>query len=186
MHYAAALMAAGILSLSLLAAVVMPQPLASQVHVAPPEETRQAHHHRSPGKPGADVTLVSPGIRTLLLGDTQTLELLIQSHHRHGTLHVRVEPSQELQMLSDARQWSFALSDQEVLALPLTLQALAEGLHYLHVFIEHIDPDGTHSTRALATEFRTADHVQAPAYAKSLRAGTANPYRALPVSEEIY
>lgn len=186
MHYAAALMAAGILSLSLLAAVVMPQPLASQVHVAPPEETRQAHHHRSPGKPGADVALVSPGIRTLLLGDTQALELQIQSHHTHGALHIRVVPSQDLKMLSGVRQWSFELSGQQVLALPLTVQTLAEGQHYLHVFIEHIDQDGTRTSRALATEFRTADHVQTRAYAKSFHAGTASPYRTLPAREEIY
>ena len=177
MHYAAALIAAGILSLPLLAAVPTPQP----------EETRHAHHlHRSPGKPGADVTLVSPGIRTLLLGDTQALELQIQSHHTHGALHIRVVPSQDLKMLSGVRQWSFELSGQQVLALPLTVQTLAEGQHYLHVFIEHIDQDGTRTSRALATEFRTADHVQTRAYAKSFHAGTASPYRTLPAREEIY
>jgi hypothetical protein len=145
-----------------------------------------AHEHRSPGKPGADVALVSPGIRTLPLGDARELELAIQSHLSQGSLYIRLEPSQDLQLASGVREWHFELNGARTLTLPITVQALAEGQHYIHVFIEHIDEHGIGTTRALATELRTDDGLLTNAYAKSFSAQRYSEYRTLPASETIY
>jgi hypothetical protein len=211
MQYAASLTAIGVLSLSLIAAVAaqlsspermlqqpmwptdMPLMLQLQDSPARPLElktsvhSRHHHHeHRSPGKPGADVALAGPGIRTLALGETRELDLEIQSHLSQGSLHIRLEPSQDLQLVSITREWDFQLNGERSLALPIAVQALAEGQHYMHVFIEHTDPHGVGTTRALATEFRVGDGFLTNAYAKSFSMESRSDYRALPAREEIY
>jgi len=132
------------------------------------------------------VALVSPGIRTLPLGDARELELAIQSHLSQGSLYIRLEPSQDLQLASGVREWHFELNGARTLTLPITVQALAEGQHYIHVFIEHIDEHGIGTTRALATELRTDDGLLTNAYAKSFSAQRYSEYRTLPASETIY
>lgn len=212
MQYAASLTAIGVLSLSLIAAVaeqlstpeqMLQQPmwptdsaliLQLQQSTARPFELKTSghhhhhhdHEHRSPGKPGADVALTSPGIRALPLGDTRDLELAIQSHLTDGTLQIQLETSQDLQMVSGTHEWNFELNGAQTLTLPITVQALAEGQHYVHVFIEHVNDDGARTTRALATELRTGTGFIAKAYAKSFSGESASEYRALPASEAIY
>lgn len=211
MQYAASLTAIGVLSLSLIAAVAaqlsspeqmlqqpmwpsdLPLILQLQERQARPLELKTSahshhhdHEHRSPGKPGADVALASPGIRTLTLGDTRELELEIQSHLAQGSLHIRLQPSQDLLLVSDTREWDFDLNDAHALTLPLAVQALAEGQHYIHVFIEHVDDQGVTTTRALATEFRVGDGFLTNAYAKSFNTQSRSEYRTLPAREAIY
>ena len=130
--------------------------------------------------------LVSPGIRTLSLGTTRNLELEIQSHLSRGSLHIRLEPSQDLQLVSDTREWNIDVTGERTLALPISIQALVEGQHYVHVFIEHIDEHGIGTARALATEFRVGDGFLTNAYAKSFSMESRSEYRTLPASEVIY
>lgn len=206
MRYAASLTAAGVLSLSLVAAMVAPhhqlqpsmwqatdvplmwQPLAlDPVHSATSTSAPPSRHqYHSPGKPGADVELLSPGVRTFSLHQVHELELKIHSHHPQGSLHIALKPSGDLQLLSGTQEWRFELKGPSTLTLPIQVHTQVEGQHYVHIFIEHQDPNGTLTTRALATELRTGDKLQTKAYAKSFRAGTASPYRTLPASEEIY
>lgn len=148
--------------------------------------TGHHHHHRSPGKPGADVALTGPGVRTLVLGEVRSLELAIQSHMTDGTLQIQLETSQDLQMVSGTHRWDFELNGTQTLSLPIAVQALAEGQHYVHVFIEHVSDDGARTTRALATEFRVGDSFATRAYAKHFSKESGSEYRALPANEVIY
>lgn len=211
MQYATSLTAIGVLTLSLAVAVAAqltsPQQMLHQptwptdMHLMLQIQENQArrlelktsahdhhhqHEHRSPGKPGADVALVSPGIRTLTLGENSALTLEIQSHLAQGSLHIRLQPSQDLQLVSDTREWHFDLTSERAVALPITVQAVAEGQHYVHVFIEHVDQHGVTTSRALATEFRTFDESLANTYAKSFSLKNPSEYRTLPASESIY
>jgi len=156
------------------------------------------HEHRSPGKPGADVTLASAGIRTLTLGSPSDLQLQLQSHLPAGSLHVRVEPSDDLQLLSDSRVWDFELHGEQVLTLPLTVQALVDGQHYVHLFIEHVDAEGNTSARALATELRVGEgfitntdesslsYEKSFSYDKNFSTASRSEFSAMPVQETIY
>lgn len=211
MQYAASLTAIGVLSLSLIAAVVAqlssPQRMLQQpmwptdMHLMLQLQENQArrlelktsahghhhdHEHRSPGKPGADVTMAGAGIRTLAVGETREMQLEMQSHLVQGSLHIRLEPSQDLQLVSNTQEWHFDLSGESSLKLPIAVQALAEGQHYVHVFIEHVDEHGVSTSRALATEFRTFDEPLTNAYAKSFSVESRSEYRTLPASESIY
>ena len=211
MQYAASLTAIGVLSLSLIAAVaaqwssphrMLQQPTwPTDMHLMLQLQENQArrlelktsahnhhhdHEHRSPGKPGADVALAGAGIRTLAVGEIHELELAMQSHLVHGSLHVRLEPSQDLHLVSDVREWHFDVEGESVLTLPIAVQARAEGQHYVHVFIEHVDQHGVTTSRALATEFRTFDEPLTKAYAKSFSVESHSEYRALPAIESIY
>lgn len=211
MKYAASLTAIGVLSLSLIAAVVAqlssPQRMLQQpmwptdMHLMLQLQENQArrlelktsahghhhdHEHRSPGKPGADVTIAGAGIRTLAVGETREMDLEMQSHLVQGSLHIRLEPSQDLQLVSNTQEWHFDLGGERSLKLPIAVQALAEGQHYVHVFIEHVDEHGVSTSRALATEFRTFDESLTKAYAKSFSVESRSEYRTLPASESIY
>lgn len=150
------------------------------------------HEHRSPGKPGADVTLASAGIRTLTLGSPRDLQLQLLSHLPEGSLHVRLETSDDLQLLSATQEWDFELHGEQMLTLPITVMAMADGQHYVHLFIEQVDELGNASARALATELRVGGGFIANSYEKSFSheksfsTASRSEFSVMPVAETIY
>jgi len=145
-----------------------------------------SHEHRSPGKPGADVSLTGGAIYNLAAGVPLDLLLTLHSHLPQGSLHIRLEPSAELELLSGTQEWNFVVDGEQTLTLPITVRAQADGQHHGFIFIEHIGTDGTSSARALATEFRVGGGFAANLYEKSFSAPKHSEFKALPAQEEIY
>lgn len=211
MPYAASLTALGVLSLSLMAALVahLSSPQLMLDHATWPAPVMQmqrlqethgktgafrtshhpkAHHHhehRSPGKPGADVALVGGGVQTLTLASPRDLELELASHLTRGLVRIQLDASADLELLGAVREWNFDVDGNQTLRLPITLRANAEGQHYVHLFIEHEDVDGNTTARALAAPFHVGQRL-GNLHEKSLSAAAASEFRTLPAREVIY
>lgn len=209
MQHTASLAAISLLAFSLLAAVVSQKSHPDYLHNQPlwPSDVslmlslpgtpwatapvfrhpyNDVHAHRSPGKPAADVGLGNAGLQSLALHEEKTIELQVQSHLGEGTLRVMLETSPDLQLLSSETEWRFELDGAETFQVPVTLLAHREGQHYVHLFVEHIDTDGTTSARALATEFRVGMPLVQKTYAKSFHMGSQDSVVSLPGRETIY
>src|SRR5690606_20403110 len=188
MRYTVSLTAAGILSLGLITGLTAQLfhsdelSLSGQTAQAEmPQMAFEAHSHshdhldlnrsdyRSPGKPGADVTLISPQIRALPLGVASELQLEMTSHLPKGTLRVSLELSDGLTLTSGEREWQFDVEGAESVTLPIGVQADIDGQHYIHLFIEHQSENGVSSARALATEIRVGGGILHNMQAKSFR-----------------
>lgn len=215
MPYAASLTAIGVLSLSLMAAMVAhlssPQLMLDHATGSAPviqmqrlQEThgktgafktshhlhhhpkaRHHHEHRSPGKPGAAVALVGGGVQTLTLASPRDLELTLESHLTRGLVRVQLDASADLELLGAVREWNFDVDGNQTLRLPITVRANAEGQHYVHLFIEHEDVDGNTTARALAAPFHVGQRL-GNLHEKSLSAAAASEFRTLPAREVIY
>jgi hypothetical protein len=205
MQYATSLTAVGVFCLSLMAAMAAhwssPELMLSQpmwpgdaslmrlqvMHLESTDhQAHQGHEHRSPGKPGADVALAGSAIYALTAGVPLDLELKLHSHLPRGSLHIRLQPSAELELLSATQEWNFALDGEQTLTLPITVRANSDGQHHGFIFVEHTDVDGNSSARALATEFRVGGGFTANLYEKHFSAAKHSEFKVLPAKEEIY
>lgn len=206
MQYATSLTAIGVFCFSLMAAIAahwsspelmlnppmwpadasLPRLQIKHLKLPNHQEHNHGHEHRSPGKPGADVSLAGGAIYTLNAGVPRDLELKLYSHLPSGSLHIRLQPSAELELLSATQEWNFALNGEETLTLPITVRAQADGQHYGYIFIEHIDMDGNSSARALATEFRVGGGFVTNLYEKNFSAAKHGEFKVMPAKEEIY
>lgn len=199
MRHTATLTSHGGLSLGLLVALVIllvvvatqwptfTGPVAQAPGVASKTSAAHPHHHehRSPGKPGADITLVGAGVQTLPLGNPRDLKLTLASHLPPGAVRIQLESSPQLELLGSERQWQFEVNGQQTLQLPVTVHANGEGLHYVHLFIEHQDAHGNTTARALAAAFRVG-HALPNLYEKNISTATRSEYNTLPAREVIY
>ena len=210
MQYATSLTAIGVFCFSLIAAIathwsspelMLNQPiwpgdasfmrqqlmhLESHRHPTHYNGTHHGHEHRSPGKPGADVSLAGNAIYTLTAGVPRDLMLKLHSHLTQGSLHIRLHPSAGLELLSAAQEWNFALNGEQTLTLPITVRANSNGQHHGYIFIEHRSADGSSSARALATEFRVGGGFVTNLYEKNFRAAKSSEFKVMPAKEEIY
>lgn len=142
--------------------------------------------YRSPGKPGAEVTLASAPVQTLPLGTVETVELALASSLPPGTVRVALAASEGLALVGADREWQFSTSAGQPIVLPIHVQAATEGQHHVHLFVEHIDGEGTRSARALAAEFRVGGGSLEKAFAKSFSTAVQSEFSSLPAREVIY
>lgn len=144
-----------------------------------------AHEYSSPGKPAAGVTLVSRGLQSLPLLETSQVSLTLQTG-APGRVRITLETSPQLQLLGGASEQVLDLEGSDTLQLPLNLMAVSEGRHYVHMFIEHTDANGTTTARALATEFRVGLPLVEKSFDKHLSLADPNRQVSLPGRETIY
>lgn len=143
-------------------------------------------HYRSPGKPGAEIHLVSAAIHRIPLGAIETLQLELASQLPKGSLQINVEPSEGLTLIDAKNEWHFTIDNSQNLSLPIHVRADQEGQHYVHLFVQHNAEDGAYAARALASEIRVGDMDFEPVYAKSFKGDKASEVRSLPAQETIF
>jgi hypothetical protein len=141
--------------------------------------------YTSPGKPGTEVSLLSDAQQSLPLLQTSQVKLQLQSHLTQGQLRVTLETSPQLQLLNGAAEVVFDLEQGRPLELPLALRAETEGLHHVHMFIEHRDPSGISTARALAAEFRVGAAPMEKLFDKQVTLADADRLISLPGRESI-
>lgn len=143
------------------------------------------HEHRSPGKPAADVSLLSSGLQSLPLLEVTPVDLALDAGAR-GQLRISLETSPQLQLVGGSSEQVFQLGDNGMVQLPLNLLATSEGRHYVHLFVEHTDLKGVTTARALATEFRVGLPLVGKLFDKNLSMADPNRVVSLPGRETIY
>lgn len=129
----------------------------SQGSQAQAQKYHRGHEHaqasRSPGKPGAAITLLSESTQSLKLLQNTKLDLVLQSHLSDGTIDVSVKADDTLELLSLPRQWSFEATEDKPISLPIAVMARSNGVHHMHIFIHHRSAEGEVTHRAFAVEF---------------------------------
>lgn len=118
------------------------------------------------GKPAAAIGLISQSIQSLNLLQRTELELVLQSHVADGTVEITIETDDALQLHSSLSQWTFSAAGNAQMVMPLEVAAQSNGTHYLHLFINHIDSAGMHTSRAFAVEFNVGVSEEVKLYAK--------------------
>jgi hypothetical protein len=120
-------------------------------------ENHKADIHKNYIKPGAAVRLVSPAQYSLATGDLLPLDIVL-SNVAIGVTKVDLSAVDGLSIVGET---TFFFEGKKEILLPISVQAEAEQLAYLNIYIEHTDNIGQRTTRALAIAFdsRTADQV---------------------------
>lgn len=139
------------------------------------------------GKPATAIVLVTQGVQTLELMHSRRLDLVLQNHLRDGTINIRLEAGEALQLLSFNQQWTVDAATSPRIVLPIEVMADRNGEHHLHIFIDHHSPEGTRTARALAVEFKVGNAEETKLFSKHDAATSARPTTVvLKAEEEIF
>lgn len=84
-------------------------------------------------KPGAPISLVSPGQWVVAPGSVTSIDILLSAQLDGGTMHVELKPSEGLQ-LSDQREiYDFTPSEDGQYKIKADVHAASNGRYYLNV-----------------------------------------------------
>lgn len=155
----------------------------------------QSHHQQEHppgslphGKPAAAIGLISQGVQSLNLLENTQLELALQSHVADGTIEITIETDLALQLRSSQNHWIFSATEYAQMVLPIEVAAQSNGTHYLHLFIDHVDNAGVHTSRAFAVEFNVgvSEHIKLYAKQQSTAADAHPQIVPLTAQEQIF
>jgi len=153
-----------------------------ELHSHSLEEERRLH-----GKPGAEIELTSSPKERLPIHGVQTLNLELFTPLRKGWVEITIEPSVELEVLSEQKKWSFALDGTNKLTLPVQVYGPSNHRHFIHIFVKQTGLNGHVTSRALAVELEPSHPDFETQYAKtSTKTNERNLIISLPGVEKIY
>lgn len=151
------------------------------------DEHPVVHPELPHGKPAAAIALVSDAVQTLELMHSKQLDVILQSHLSEGTVDIRLQTGESLQLLSATDQWSLNAAAHPRIVLPIEVIAQREGDHHLHIFISHLADDGTQTARALAVAFKVGEPEKMKLHSKHSAPSTLySTTTVLEAEEEIY
>ena len=117
------------------------------------EAKEHDEHKHSVGKPGTQVRLTGAQRITMGLNETKSINLSLENGQLNGVMNVTLVSDAGLDIVNAPSDYSIDIdSGTNTINLPVELKGLNNGIHFLHIFIQHSSDDGAISSRALARE----------------------------------
>lgn len=166
-------------------ATQLPTTSDSDLRIISPEIEQQAGYTPH-GKPAAAVALQSSALQTIAPQQRKKLTLVLQSHLEDGTVDIKLDSDNGLRLVSKTQHWSLPVSGKSLIQLPVELVADSDGVHHLHLLVQHLSAEGEATSRALAVQFHAGMDDGAKLFSKSTNEGSYPALIPLEVEEEIF
>lgn len=146
----------GTLVLFLSACEARMQPVAAPQNTATPAVSSQSSVKAKYAKPGADVRLVNAAPLLTEPGQVGEVELVLDTAHEQGVMHVKLSADQELVLLSQPDVVEFTITPGGSYVIPLQFMAQTSGRFYVRLQVS-LEVNGQTQGRSLALAVQVGD-----------------------------